>query len=158
MRPCPTSSGPAGHRSRHPSGCAFTIEEALTAIRWASLVAPKGYRVIVTPSYAGCDEVIEVYIHRAASPAFRIGRTASAVVVIDRLGMTLGFAALTDALLAMAPLEKSARRELLRAERPAWLPVVPGPATRRTNGFWRRVSRWASRLGRISRDEPRFQD
>jgi len=139
--------------ARHPSGSAFTIDDALAAMRWASLVAPKGYRVVVTPNYAGCDEVIEVYIQRATSPAFTIRRTAFAVLVVDRLGMTLGFAALTDALLAMAPLEKPARRELLRARRPPWLPMIPGQATARTEGIWGRLRRCASRIGRI-----RFQD
>ncbi len=107
---------------------AFSIEDALMAVRWAEQVAPLGYRVVITPCCAQAEEVIEVCVPRAGAPAFRVHRGGASILVADCVGLTLSFPTLEDALLAMAPLPKSGRRLMLRGGSPAWLPAVPsGP-------------------------------
>ncbi len=117
-------------------------------MRWAALVSSMGYRVVVNLGYAGCDEVIEVFLDPIPSPAFIIQQTESGVVLVDRLGMTLRFAKLTDVLLAMVPLGKVARREVLRASRPPWLPVISSRTHTLLGGAWRCARRIAGRSRR----------
>ncbi len=121
---------------------AFSIAEALIAVRWAEQVAPLGYRVVITPCYAQAEEVIEVYVPRARAPAFRARRAAASILVTDCVGLTLSCPTLADALLAMAPLPKSGRRAMLKGGSPAWLPVPAGPR----GGAWSRAGRSMSGL------------
>ena len=112
-------------------GCAFSIEDALLASRWAEQILPRGYRVVITPRCKDAEEVIEVRVPSAGTPVFRVRRTSHAVLVTDCIGLTLSFPTLADALLAMAPLSKRGRREMLRGADPPWLPQFPAcPATR----------------------------
>ena len=104
-------------------GPAFSIEDALVANRWAEQILPLGYRVIITPRYKNAEEIIEVYIPSAKTPAFRVHRTSHSILITDCIGLTLSFPTLADALLAMAPLSKSGRREMLKGPNPAWLPM-----------------------------------
>ncbi len=116
------------------------------ATRWATLVPHKRYRVAVTSVCETCDEIIEVHIPNVTGPAFTIQRAACAIVLTDRLGMTIGFHSLADALLAMGPLTRRAERELLKAAKPAWLPVVPPTVAEKAHGSWSIVRRFASRI------------
>lgn len=112
-------------------GCAFPIEEALLASRWAEQILPRGYRVAITPRYEDAEEVIEVYIPSTGTPVFRVRRTPRLVLVTDCVGLTLSIPTLEDALLAMVPLSKLGRREMLHGADPPWLPRFPAhPATK----------------------------
>ncbi len=115
---------------------AFSIGDALIAIRWAEQISPRGYRVVITPGYKTAEEVIEVYIPAAKMPAFIVHRTGHAVLVTDCIGLTQSFPILADALLAMAPLSKPGRREMLKGLSPAWLPATE---TGRTGGMLSRI-------------------
>jgi len=117
-------------------GHAFSIEDALVAGRWAEQILSRGYRVVITPRYKDAEEIIEVYIPSTKTPVFRVHRTLHSVLITDCIGLTLSFSTLADALLAMVPLSKSGRREMLKGPSPAWLPtwlllgsgvVRPGP-------------------------------
>ena len=104
-------------------GYAFSIEDALIANRWAEQLASCGYRIAISPRYKDAEEIIEVYIRSAKAPTFRVHRTAHAVLITDCIGLTLSFATLADALLAMAPLSRSGTRKMLKGASPAWLPM-----------------------------------
>ena len=119
---------------------AFSIGDALMASRWAEQVVPLGYRAVVTPCYAEAEEVIEVYVPRVSTPAFKINRAVASVVVTDCVGLTLSFPTLADALLAMAPLPKSGRRAMLKGGSPAWLPAPTGPRGK-GGGAWCRAGK-----------------
>ena len=93
-------------------GHAFSIEDALVASRWAEQILPHGCRVVITPRYKDAEKIIEVYLPAAKTPVFRVHRTPRPVLVTDCIGLTLSFPTLADALLAMAPLSKSGRREI----------------------------------------------
>lgn len=103
-------------------GYAFSIEDALIASRWAEQILSRGYRVVITPGYKNAEEVIEVYIPKAKMPTFTVRRTSHSVMITDCIGLTLSFLMLSDALLAIAPLSRSEKREMLKGASPAWLP------------------------------------
>lgn len=120
---------------------AFSIEDALMASRWAEQVVPRGYRVVITPYHRAAEEVIEVYIPRAKAPAFRMHRSAGAILMTDCVGLTLSFPTLADALLAMAPLPRPGLRAMLKGGSPAWLPTVPAGRPRDPGNAWSRAGR-----------------
>lgn len=126
-------------------GHAFSIEDALFASRWAEQILPCGCRVAVTPRHEGAGNVIEVYIPAAETPVFRVHRTSRSVLLTDCIGLTLSFPALADALLAMVPLSKSGRREMLKGADPPWLPRFPACPTTKPGGVWLHVSRFVAR-------------
>lgn len=117
-------------------GHAFSIEDALFASRWAEQILPRGYRVVITPRYKDAEEIIEVYIPSAGTPVFRVHRTTHSVLVTDCIGLTLSFPALADALLAMVPLSKLSRREMLYGADPPWLPRFPAYPTTKLGSAW----------------------
>ena len=123
------------------AGCAFSIGDALIAMRWAGQIRSRGYHVVITPGYGSADEVIEVCIPDTTKPTFKVHRATNSVLITDCIGLTLSFPTLADALLAMAPLPKPGRREMLKGARPAWLPVFPAPSTRETGNCWSRAGR-----------------
>lgn len=122
-------------------GCAFSIEEALIASRWAEQILPRGYRVVITPNYRNADEIIEVYSPASKTPAFRVSRTARSFFTTDCIGLALSFPTLGDALLAMVPLSKSGRQAMLKGASPAWLPTYPTRPAKRTAGLWSRMGK-----------------
>ena len=126
-------------------GCAFSIEDALIASRWAEQILLRGYRAVVTPWHDDADEIIEVYIPSAKTAAFRVHRTAQSVLVTDCIGLTLSFPTLPDALLAMVPLSKSGRREMLHGADPPWLPRFPARATTKLGNAWLHAGRLLAR-------------
>lgn len=69
------------------AGPAFSIKDALMATRWAEQVVSRGYRVVITPYHEAAEEVIEVYVPRARAPAFRVHRTAGAILMTDCGGL-----------------------------------------------------------------------
>jgi len=122
-------------------GHAFSIEDALVASRWAEQILSRGYRVVITPRYKDAEEIIEVYIPSAKTPVFRVHRTLHSVLITDCIGLTLSFSTLADALLAMAPLSKSGRREMLKGPSPAWLPTFTACSTEKAGRMWPRVGK-----------------
>ncbi|MBV9748040.1 MAG: hypothetical protein JO157_04420 [Acetobacteraceae bacterium] len=128
------------------SGSAFSVEDALMVVRWAGLIRPDGYRVAITPLYRDADEVIEIYIPNATKPTFKVHRAAGSVRVTDRIGLTLSFPTLADALMVIAPLAKPDRREMVRDTRPAWLPVFPAQPAREAGSWWYRTGRSVRRF------------
>jgi len=131
-------------------GHAFSIEDALIANRWAERLAPCNCRIAITPRYKDAEEIIEVYIRSPKAPTLRMYRTSHAVLIKDCVGLTLSFATLADALLAMAPLLKSVTREMLKGAGPAWLSISA------TCPVGRRHSRW-SQPGRFIRTTARIR-
>lgn len=111
------------------------------ATRWAEQVVPRGYQVVITPYHEAAEEVIEVYVPRAKAPAFRVHRTAGAILMTDCIGLTLSFPTLADALLAMAPLSKPGLRAMLKGGSPAWLPAVPAGPRCDPGTAWSRAGR-----------------
>lgn len=127
-------------------GHAFSIEDALLASRWAEQILPRGYRVVITPQYKDAEEIIKVYIPSAGTPVFRVHRTTHSVLVTDCIGLTLSFPALADALLAMVPLSKSGRREMLHGADPPWLPRFPACPTTKLGGVWLHAGGFMARV------------
>ncbi len=85
----------------------------------------------------------------AASDKTRLSQPLRDLVLVkitDCIGLTLSFATLTDALLAMVPLPESGRREMLKGANPAWLPAVPGGSTQRSDSLLCRAGRLVSRI------------
>lgn len=105
-------------------GHAFSIEDALMASRWSEQLASCGYRIAITPRYEDAEEIIEVHVHNVRMPIFWVHRTARSVLITDCIGLTSSFPTLADALLAIAPLSKSAEHEMQKGANPAWLPVL----------------------------------
>lgn len=95
-------------------GCAFSMQDAVIATRWAEKIRPRGYRVVITTRYGNADEVIEVYIPDVEMPTFKVHRGSETVLVTDCIGLTLSFPTLTDALMTMVPLSRSDRRQVLK--------------------------------------------
>lgn len=122
-------------------GHAFSIEDALVASCWAEQILPRGYRVVMTPRYEDADEIIEVYVPSAKTPVFRVHRTLRSVLITDCIGLTLSLPTLADALLAMAPLSKSGRREMLKGLSPAWLPTFTACPTGKAGRMWPRAGK-----------------
>lgn len=120
--------------------CAFSIRDHELALRWASLATPTGYRVFVSADGTHGGELILVHLPGRQSPVFAIQALHSTVVLIDCLGMTMRFPTLLDALLAMAPVPKSGRGELLRGARPPCIAGLPNFLTRAQPGFSRRIA------------------
>lgn len=136
---------------------AFSIEEHELVLRWTTLVRHSGYRAVVALGCAGAEELLLVYRPDRDVPAFAIQRLRATVVLIDCLGMTMRFASLAEALLALSPMSKSERQELLHGPRPACLRELPQPLTEQRRSFGsgvvsalrqpaRRARRWAARL------------
>ena len=142
-RPAPGRAGVAvpGCRGALMRGYAFSIDDALIANRWAEQILSRGYRVLITPRYENAEEIIEVYTPNAKTPTFRVHRTAHSVLITDCIGLTLSFSTLADALLAMVPLSKSGRRQMLKGARPAWFPAFPTCPTKETGTTGSRVAK-----------------
>ncbi len=139
-------------------GHAFSIEDALLAARWAEQIVPRGYRVVISPSYENAEEIIEVFIPHATAPAFRVRRTIHSVVITDCVGLTLAFPTLVDALLAMVPLSKPARRAMLKGGSPAWLPTVSANPASPASSIRSRVGKLASCITQASAKRHRAPD
>ena len=71
------------------AGCAFSIKDALIAMRWAGQIRSRGYHVVVTPGYENADEVIEVFIPDTTKPTFKVHRATNSVLITDCIGLTL---------------------------------------------------------------------
>ncbi len=82
-----------------------------------------------------------VYIPSAKTPTFTVHRTAHAFLITDCIGLTLSFPILADALLAMAPLSKPGRREMLKGAVPAWLPAFTAGGRGGAAGILSRIGR-----------------
>jgi len=130
-------------------GHAFSIEDALMASRWAEQLASCGYRIAITPRYEDAEEIIEVYVHNVKMPTFWVHRTARSVLITDCIGLTSSFPTLADALLAMAPLSRSAEHEMLKGANPAWLPVLATSSTRQTVDRWCHPVRFILRAAKV---------
>ena len=125
------------------------------ASRWAEQILPRGYRVRITPWHEDAEETIEVYVHCSDVPTFRVRRKGKAVLLTDCIGLTLSFATLADALLAIVPLPKSGKGEMLEGTAPEWLPIFPARQTNEVATLWSRAGkpvlalakRWAQRCG-----------
>lgn len=122
-------------------GYAFSIEDALIASRWTEQILSRGYRVVITPRYEDAEEIIEVYIPNAKTPTFRVHRTTQSVLITDCIGLTLSFSMLADSLLAMVPLSKSGKRQMLKGASPAWLPAFPTCPTKGAGTTGSRVAK-----------------
>lgn len=125
-------------------GQAFSIEDALLAGRWAEQIPLRSYRVVITPRYENAEEIIEVYIPNARTPTFRVHRTTQSVLITDCIGLTLSFSTLADALLAMMPLSKAGRREMLKGANPAWLPKLSACPATKLGSAWRDACRFVA--------------
>ncbi len=122
-------------------GRAFTLDEALLAMRWADLVRERGYRLTISHRFLEADEVLEVHLRTCSVPVSRLHKGCRVVWSTDCLGHVRPFFSLADALLALTPLSKRDRRTMLKAAAPAWLPwAAAAPAGQAR-------ARWARRLG-----------
>ncbi len=141
-------------------GCAFSIKDALVASRWAEQILSRGYRVVITPRYENAEEIIEVYIPNAKTPTFRVHRTTQSVLITDCIGLTLSFSTLADALLAMVPLTKAGRREMLKGANPAWLPKFSACPRTKPGSAWHYAGRFVAKTtaALISRHRGQFAD
>lgn len=131
----------------------FAIEEHELALRWATLVKHSQFRIVVFLCQTGAEEILLVYKSESDVPAFAIQRLRTAVVLIDCLGMTIRFRSLAEALLAMSPVSKSDRHELLHGPRPACIRVLPQSLIGQRRSFachiisaFRSTRSWAARL------------
>jgi len=140
-----------------PETRAYSIVEHKLVLRWTTLVRHSGYRAVASLGYAGAEELLFVYRSDADVPVFAIQRLRATVVLIDCLGMTMRFASLAEALLALSPMSKSERQELLHGPRPACLRELPQSLTEQRRSFGCGVvvalrqpacytRRWAARL------------
>jgi len=136
---------------------AFSIEEHELALRWATLVKHSGYQVAVSVCQRGAEELLLVSRSDKDVLAFAIQPLPITVVVIDCLGMTMRFASLAEALVAVLPMSKSERHELIHGPRPACIRELPQSLIEQRQGFGRGVAsalrqrtrhtrRWAARL------------
>ena len=148
FRPAPGRAGVAvpGCRGALMPGYAFSIDDALIANRWAEQILSRGYRVLITPRYKDAEEIIEVYIPGAKTPTFRVHRTPHSVLITDCIGLTLSFSTLVDALLAIVPLSKSGRQQMLKGADPPWLPRFPACPTTKPGGVWLHPGRFMARI------------
>ncbi len=133
-------SGRGKSRTEHPEidppvndmagGRAFTIDEALLAMRWAELVRERGYRLSISHRSRKADEILEVHILASSKAISRLHKGSRVIWSTDCLGHTRPFDTLADALLAIVPLSIRDRRTLLKAKRPAWLDFPPWSGNR----------------------------
>jgi len=140
----PFAMFPASSRTETRS---FSIEEHEIALRWMTLARPTGYRASVALDLQGAEEVLLVYLPGRQSPAFALQALHSTIVLIDCLGMTMRFSTLAEALMAMSPMPKPNRSELLHGRRIACILELPGFLTRKRLSFGRRVAVAIRRIG-----------
>ncbi len=103
------------------SGCAFSIDDALLAMRWAGLVRDRGYRLSFSHTFRNADEVLEVHTPPSKTPIARVHRGHHVIWLTDCSGHNRLFTTLADALLATAPLSANERRIMLKNRAPSWL-------------------------------------
>ena len=103
------------------SGCAFSINDALLAMRWAALVRARGYRLSFSHTFRNADEVLEVHTLLSKIPIARVHRGYHVIWLTNCSGHNRVFATLADALLATAPLSANERRIMLKDRTPSWL-------------------------------------
>jgi len=118
---------------------AFSIEEHELALRWATLVKHSGYQVAVSLCQRGAEELLLVSRSDKDVLAFAIQPLPTTVVVIDRLGITIRFVSLAEALVAISPMSKSERHELIHGPRPACVRELPQSLIEQRQSFGRRV-------------------
>lgn len=140
----PVAMFPASSRTGTRS---FSIEEHEIALRWVTLARPTGYRTFVALDLQGAEEVLLVYLPRRQSPAFALQALHSMIVLIDCVGMTMRFSTLAEALMAMSPMSKPNRRELLHGGRTACIRELPGFLTRKRLSFGGRTVVAFRRIG-----------
>lgn len=139
----------AGPASRAPtSGRAFSIDDALLAMRWANLVRDRGYRLNFSHAFRDADEVLEIHLPPHDAPVARVHRGHHVIWLTDRIGHSRVFTTLAGALLATAPLSANERRIMLKDGAPSWL-RFPGQAASPMPGSFprllRTVMRWLAR-------------
>jgi len=125
----------------------FSIEEHEIALRWVTLARPTGYQTSVALDLQGAEEVLLVCLPGRQSPAFALQALHSTIVLTDCLGMTMRFSTLAEALMAMSPMPKSNRCELLHGGRSACILELPGFLTRKRLSFGRRIAVAIRRIG-----------
>lgn len=125
----------------------FSIGEHEIALRWATLARPTGYRTSVALDLQGAEEVLLVYLPGRQSPAFAFQALHSMVVLIDCMGLTMRFSTLAEALMAMSPMPKPNKRELLHGGRTACILELPGLLTRKRLSFGGRIVVAFRRIG-----------
>ena len=132
-------------------GRAFTINEALLAMRWADLMRERGYRLTISHRFLEADEVLEVHILTCPMSISRLHWGSRVIWSTDCLGHMRPFATLADALLALAPLSTADRRKMLKAQLPAWLQSFPW--SDRTGSYSEAPSwaRWLCQIARLVR-------
>jgi hypothetical protein len=140
----PVAMFPASSRTGTRS---FSIEEHEIALRWVTLARPTGYRTSVALELQGAEEVLLVYLPGRQSPAFALQALHSTIVLIDCVGMTMRFSTLAEALMAMSPMSKPNRRELLHGGRTACIHELPGFLTRKRLSFGGRIVGAFRRIG-----------
>jgi len=134
----------------------FSIEEHELALRWATLVKHSQFRIVVSLCQWGAEELLLVYKSESDVPTFAIQRLRATVVLIDCLGMTIRFTSLAEALVAMSPISKSDRRELLHGSRPACIRALPQSLIEQRRNFayrivsaFRSTRNWAASLAAL---------
>jgi len=140
----PFAMFPASSRTETRS---FSIEEHEIALRWMTLARPTGYRASVALDLQGAEEVLLVCLPGRQSPAFALQALHSTIVLTDCLGMTMRFSTLAEALIAMLPMPKPNRHELLHGGRSACILELPGFLTRKRLSFGRRIAVAIRRIG-----------
>jgi len=140
----PFATFPASSRTETRS---FSIEEHEIALRWMTLARPTGYRTSVALHLQGAEEVLLVCLPGRQSPAFALQALPSTIVLIDCVGLTMRFSTLAEALMAMSPMPKPNRRELLHGGRTACVLELPGFLTRKRLSFGGRIAVAIRRIG-----------
>jgi hypothetical protein len=120
------------------SGRAFSIDDALLAMRWAGLVHGRGYRLTFSHLFKNADEVIEIHIPPHTFPLARIHRGNRVLWLTDCVGHNRVFLTLADALAWVAPLSARESRVMQKSINPGWL-WKPQAATRQRSSVWRQV-------------------
>ncbi len=126
---------------------AFSIEEHELALRWGDLARPAGYQVSVALDVQGAEELLVVHCPGRQAPAFALQALHSMIVLIDCLGMTMRFSTLAEALIAMSPMPKLHRRDLLHGERTTCLMELPGFLTTKRSGLGHRIIAAVRQMG-----------
>ena len=110
------------------SGCAFSIDNALLAMRWAGLVQGRGYCLTFSHAFENAEEVIEIHIPPYETPIARIHRGNRVLWLTDCTGHNRAFTTLADALTSVASLSARETRIMLRPRIPCWLWTANGQA------------------------------
>ncbi len=122
-------------------GLAFSIEDALLAMRWGDLMKPVGYRLTISHAFRHADEVVVVEIPPFKTPLAKIYRCHHLVWLTDCSGLKRHYATLADALRSIAPLSRHEARMVSKAVTPRWLPVIQTPINVAPVQKWR-LARW----------------